>query len=533
MQMIRINSFLRLVFFCSVILSSAVARADDFSVPKGLEGRVEFWKLIFSSYGKDQRVFHYRLYPEIIYSVLDFSDYEAKLSGPALEQRKRQAVDREINNIRIALLNLASGAPARSVLEKRIKRLFKIVPGGIEKYRLATTDEQIRYQTGVMERFRDGLVRSGRYLPIIKKIFSAEGLPEEIGRLPLVESSFDYEAYSSVGAAGIWQFMRATGRLYMMVNSAIDERRDPVIASRAAAKYLKNAYSQLGEWPLALTSYNHGLGGVKRAVSETGTTHLPTIIKNYKSSSFGFASSNFYAEFLAALDIEQNSDQYFKGLIREKPWSFEEVSLGRAITYPELLRLEGGDSSRLQQLNLAFRSPILSGKAKIPAGTLVKVPAGRGANLVAAISGSGLHQIADGLVDPPKMIGYNIPPSTTIVASGFSYKVKNGDTLSSIASSNRVSLAQLMSANNLNKKSKLKIGQSLKVTGGASKKISALNTVTKAPVAKSNYRVHVVAKGDSLFSISRKYKVSLGNLTTFNGLGAKSSIKAGQRLKIP
>ena len=528
-----------LIFF--VLLNAGLVNASDasssnFSTPNGLEGRVEFWKLIFTAYGKDQRVFHYRSYPEIIYSVLDFSDYEAKLSGRILEQKKRAAAQAETDNIRASLLNLANGKNATTALEKRIKRLFKNVPGGLEKYRKAATDDQIRYQTGIMERFRESLVRSGRYLPIIEKIFRAEGLPPELGRLPFIESSFDYEAYSSVGAAGIWQFMRTTGKLYMTVNNAIDERRDPVIASRAAAKYLKSAFQQLGTWPLALTSYNHGVGGIKRAVSSTGTTHLPTIIRNYDHKNFGFASSNFYAEFLAALEIDQHTDEYFRGLQRESVWQFDEVKLGRALSFSELYKYVGGDLNHLKELNLAFRSPILSSKVKIPAGTLVKVPDHRGKLLVASVPGSEIHEIVDGLVQPQKMLAYEkaeSPPKLTTSSTTGSCRVKAGDTLSSIAKKNGVSLASLMSVNGLNSKSKIKLGQTIKIPSSGRQSGSLSNKATAVKPKSNAYRVHVVSQGESLYSISLKYKVSLSNLTTFNGLGAKAAIKVGQRLKIP
>src|SRR4029453_7063103 len=101
------------------------------------------------------------------------------------------------------------------------------------------------------------------------RIFRDEGLPVELTRLPLIESCFDVEAYSKVGAAGIWQFMPATGRLYMEVSSSVDERRDPIPPPRAAARYLSRSYERLGNWPLAITSYNHGPNGMARAIGDT------------------------------------------------------------------------------------------------------------------------------------------------------------------------------------------------------------------------------------------------------------------------
>ena len=153
--------------------------------------------------------------------------------------------------------------------------------------------------------------RTGRrYFPEMERIFVAEGLPPELTRLPLIESCFNLDAYSKVGATGVWQFMPGTGRLYMMVNGSVDERRDPIASTRAAARYLTNSYGRLGNWPLAITAYNHGPAGVARGVDETRSTDIVTLIRYYDGPGWGFSSRNFYAEFLAALDIEKHQEAY-------------------------------------------------------------------------------------------------------------------------------------------------------------------------------------------------------------------------------
>lgn len=119
---------------------------------------------------------------------------------------------------------------------------------------MAVAADSIRVQTGQKERFLEGVVRSGAYLPAIKKIFRAYNLPEDLAYLPHVESSFDTKAYSKLGASGVWQFTYSTGKQYLRIDGAVDERGDPLLAAHAAAKYLKNSYDLLGSWPLALTS---------------------------------------------------------------------------------------------------------------------------------------------------------------------------------------------------------------------------------------------------------------------------------------
>ena len=143
--------------------------------------------------------------------------------------------------------------------------------------------------------------------------------------LPLVESSFENRALSNAGAAGIWQFTRGTGRLYLNVNRKVDERLDPAKAARAAARLLHDNYGALGSWPLAITAYNHGRAGMMRAQSEAGS-EITKIIDTYRGPLFGYASMNFYSEFLAAVDVYNNYEQYFGQLTLDKPSTKQGVS---------------------------------------------------------------------------------------------------------------------------------------------------------------------------------------------------------------
>jgi membrane-bound lytic murein transglycosylase D len=162
------------------------------------------------------------------------------------------------------------------------------------------------------------MARQKGYLPAMQAILRQHGVPEELAHLTLVESCFNLEAYSKVGAAGVWQFMPSTGRQYMTVDGAIDERRDPLRSTQAAAEHLRGDYEVLGTWPLAITAYNHGRGGMARAVRTVGTTDFGEISSNYRGPAFGFASRNFYPEFLAALEVVARSEDHF-GEVREVP----------------------------------------------------------------------------------------------------------------------------------------------------------------------------------------------------------------------
>ncbi|SVE59488.1 uncharacterized protein METZ01_LOCUS512342, partial [marine metagenome] len=224
-----------------------------------------------------------------------------------LKKISRRARERKLERIkhkyRKILLQIArSKNPA--TLNSNAKRVYKLVKSDFKK-----AARRIRVQIGQKDRFRKGLERSGKYKDQIEQIFSDAKLPLELVVLPHVESSFQINAYSSAGAAGLWQFTRGTGRLFMKVGYDVDERRDPILSTIAAAKLLKSNYKVLQSWPLSITAYNHGTQGMRRAKNKYGE-NIVDIINRYRSRTFGFASKNFYAEFLAALHVDQNKEKY-------------------------------------------------------------------------------------------------------------------------------------------------------------------------------------------------------------------------------
>lgn len=207
-----------------------------------------------------------------------------------------------------------------------VKRKFYI-----KKTRLP--NEEVRIQLGQRDFFADGLEKSSRLLPLMEEVFMAEGLPAELARIPLVESSFNHKAESKVGAKGIWQIMPSIGRKFLVMNEKLDERKSPLKSTRVAAYLLEENKMLLGNWPLAVTAYNHGTGGMRKAKKQTNSSDLGVIIKKYKSASFQFASSNFYSCFLAALHAEKYKD-----------FLFPEVELGRPADLTKL-KLKFGKSA--------------------------------------------------------------------------------------------------------------------------------------------------------------------------------------------
>ena len=304
-----------------------------------------------------------------IYKKLDLrSLYETHADRPrTLARLRKQRVEREIRHIRATLrkLHRANKATRLTAEERRIQRLFSDIPGS-RKFLRAAAEDRVRSQTGIGEKFRQGIQISGRYLDEMEAIFRQAGLPVGLTRLPLVESTFNINAYSKAGAAGVWQFIRSTGRLFMRVDGLIDERRDPILAARAAAKLLKANYDRLGTWPLAITAYNHGQAGMARAVRKLGTTDIARIIRSYKSRRFGFASRNFYPEFLAALEVEKNATAYFGEIKRDAPFRYDEIALDGYLSLGVAARCANISTERLIEFNPALGRSIRRGRRFIP-----------------------------------------------------------------------------------------------------------------------------------------------------------------------
>jgi membrane-bound lytic murein transglycosylase D len=300
----------RLVVAVLALASPAVA--ERLELPsQGLENRIEFWKKVYTQYGMDDVIIHDRIHVNLIYDVAAKGEQGAKIL----------AVQLALDEIRSNLATPENLSP----YAKQIRDSIMANGVALTDADLANLRDNVHTQLGIKERFRDGVVRSGRYVESFQQIFEKQGIPSEIALLPFVESSFENRALSSAGAAGIWQFTRGTGRLYMNVNKKVDERLDPGKATRAAARLLMDNYNALGNWPLAITAYNHGRAGMVRAQNEIGS-EITKVISDYKSPSFGYASMNFYSEFLAAVDVYNNYEQYFGQLTLETPSTRQSIT---------------------------------------------------------------------------------------------------------------------------------------------------------------------------------------------------------------
>lgn len=363
--------------------SASESLPADFPYPKALRPQVEFWKKIFAVYSRYQTVIHDSETMQI-YKVLDFRRLrdEEGLDEATISQIKQDQTKLEVELLRVTLSKLQGcleGTESCETLDSDEQKIWDMYKGvdDLERFREAASEDRLRSQTGVRERFQEGVQISRRYIKAMEEIFRREGLPVELTRLPLIESSFNLQATSKVGAAGIWQFMPSTGRIYAMrVSDAIDERRDPLIATEAAARFLRSNYERLGSWPLAITAYNHGPGGVAAAVSTVGSSDIADIIRYYRGPAFGFASRNFYPEFLAAVEIEKNHKKHFGTLDMEEAFTYDEAYIDYPIPLDPAAECANTTAEELRLLNPALGSAIRAGDASVPRGYQLRVPSG-------------------------------------------------------------------------------------------------------------------------------------------------------------
>lgn len=359
-----------------------------FPKPDVIKPAVKFWKSIYAQYDSNQVVFHDKRYLGIVYTVLDFSELaeDEKLTDEEKTVFRREQVQQKFAELTAILDRLdAIQGQARPLGkgERKVWKLWSFLDD--DPKRFAEARENLRTQTGLRDRFAEGLKIAGAYLPHMEDIFALYQLPVELTRMVFVESMFQNIALSKVGAAGLWQFMPSTGRLYLKINDWVDERLDPLIATQAAARVLRENYQKLGTWPLAINAYNTGAGRLLSAIKKLGTTDIGTIISRYDGNGYGFASRNFYPEFLASLEVYNNSRHIFGDLNVEDPIEYEIVRLPAKASFHHLAEILRLDLESLRDLNPAFRERAFGEAVYLPEGSTVRVPLGEGSRVVEGV----------------------------------------------------------------------------------------------------------------------------------------------------
>ena len=292
----------------------------------------------------------------------------------------------------------------------------------------------IRYfNTSIRNRFEQWLLRLSRYRPLVETIFAEFHLPSDLVYLSLVESGFNPYAYSRAKATGPWQFMKGTAKVYgLRVDAYVDERRDPIKSTVAAARYLRDLYDLFGAWPLAMAAYNAGEGKVMRALHKAQAESFTDISK---TRLIRRETKEYVPRFMAATIIAKNPDRYGFPQEASAPHQFEEVVVTRPLHFHAIANATGVPYSELRLLNPELR------RDATPPGDeayLLKVPVG---------TKGKVEQLLD------RVPTYKFPPlpKSQLASTGSSrwYKVRVGDTLEKVSRRFRVPLKTLKTRNNL------------------------------------------------------------------------------------
>ena len=445
---------LGLLSACSAVLAEA---ADPFVHPPQLERDVRFWIRVYTEVTTDQGLLHDDRNLGLVYEVLRFE------SDMPPSQRERRVAEAKSRYAALLRRFAAGSTDNLNAHELRILHAFGDAPTPGD-FREAI--ERIRFQLGQADRFHEGLIRAAVWEKQIARTLEQHGVPREIAALPHVESSFNLTAYSKVGAAGLWQFMPGTARRFMRVDSVVDERLDPYSATEAAANLMLYNYRLVGTWPLAVTAYNHGPGGLRRAQDELGTSDIAVIVKRYQGKTFGFASRNFYVAFLAALEVDRNAEKYFGPITRLPDTDSTAVELPDYIPIDALSKAFKVDMGALRVLNPALRPPIWSGSRWVPRGYGLRVPGNPPPTEIAAAWS-------------------RLPPTQRYVAqrNDGSHKIRRGETLAGIAAASGVSVSRLLAANGWTSPHAAARGERVRIPLPASRAEAAGATAGAAAVA--------------------------------------------------
>ena len=465
-----------------------------FPQPAGLKPAVDFWIKVYTEVDTQSGYLHDSENLSVIYERLRLN---------------RRNIESSRSEIREDLRYLATGA--RDNLSRSQREILELWPADVSSRTLSEAANNIRWQLGQSDRFLGGLRRSGAFREHIKNVILDKNLPPELGVLPHVESSFNPSALSSASAAGMWQFTSGTGKRFMRIDYIIDERMDPYTSTAAAMSLLEYNYSVLGTWPLALTAYNHGAGGIARAVRETGTTDIEKIVANYRGRRFGFASRNFYAQFLAVVHVENNAEQYFGDVRFDSAPTFREVEIDAFIDAEVFANSVGVSFDQLRKDNPALRPIVWEGNKRIPQGYPVKVRQDQ-------VNASDLLTLIPA--------DYKFAVQTPDIA----YIVERGDTLSLIASRFDTSVSRLVTLNQLASRHRISIGQRILLPQEDADPNQLIAAAAGVPPADGLYTVN---RGDTVSRIADRYNIEESALLAENGIINPQLIYPGQQIRLP
>lgn len=387
------------------------------------------------------------------------------------------------------------------------------------------------------------------YFPIFEEALDAACMPLELKYLPVIESALNPRALSRAGACGLWQFMYSTGKMYKLeINSYVDERRDPILATKAAVQYLNDLYGIYEDWILVIAAYNCGPGNVNKAIRRTGGK------KNYWDIYYNLPreTRGYVPAFIAAMyAFNYHKEHGIMPIESSLPRLCDSIVLDKALHFDQIVQKLDLSVEQLRDLNPQYRADV------IPAGFgksyALKMPYNHingfidSQDSIFACNRSKYFDDSDRTADPKERIKVH---AHTIGAEGRTrlvYTVKSGDVPGSIAAKFGVRLADLKYWNNLNRRLTIRVGQKLvvyvpdkkadqyKKTATYAGKVSNAASAPKVETIDGEFVYYVVKKGENLWTIAKKYPgVSNKDIMRWNGISESQvrDIKPGQKLKI-
>jgi len=359
------------------------------------------------------------------------------------------------------------------------------------------------FKTRGRDVFQLWLDRSARYIPVMKDIFKEKNLPEDLVYVAMIESGFNPYAVSWARAVGPWQFMPATGKLYgLKIDWWIDERKDPIKSTNAAAEHLKDLHNLFGSWPLALASYNAGAGKVQRAVLRTRSDDFWDL----KASRYiRKETKNYVPKYMAATIIAKNPGAYGFNVSNYEPYKFDEVVVEQSTDLRLIARCAGCSYEEIKELNPEIRRWVTP--PQFSSYTL-KIPAGKKETFQANYAA--------------------IPPEQKIRWER--HEVSKGDTLAGLAKQYNTTPEAIRDINGL-RKNRIVPGKHVLIPVDINGKTQDMSYLTPEQGSKQQQILYRVRRGETLLRIAKRHNVTVADIREWNkGIG--SSVRAGQKIKL-